>query len=507
MRKVVRNISRSSLLIPFFLIICVLVAFFLRLYHLDTNLFFGPEQGRDMLQIRNIVLNHKLTLIGSKTDIDGIFHGPLYYYLAAIPFFLTKGNPYGIAVFFITLYSLGTVLMYFLAKELFRKISIALIAVVLYSVSFEMIVYSRWLINVPLSLLFSMVFFYCLHRFLQSSRWNLVGVMGSYVLLGHSEFLNYIVFLVILIVTAFIFREKIAKKNWLICLGIVVVGLVVSVIHYIVFDLRHSFLITNAIIRLLLGYGGGETASLLATIGSIWNIFLYEWENIVGVPNTIVACIVAVICFFLFITSQKQKKNLFGKKLLIITIMSYIFVFTIARHIVLNQFFIGLIPVLLLMVAVALDRVITKNIFIGVILIVAFIFLNIFLLNASIPENKRVFFQTPQPLLKYEDELKIIHWVYKDTAGQPFSIQAFTIPYFWQDGWIYLFWYIGSQTYHQTPEPSNPKLYVIVQEVKSKQFFNDWYTNTINGWGEKVKSFSSGIISVELRILKSDLLQ
>src|ERR1035437_7359970 len=77
----------------FFLVILFFVSFWLRFAYLKDNLFFGPEQGIDFLVIKNLVVDHKLTLIGSKTDVSGIFHGPVYYYFASIPFFLSNGDP------------------------------------------------------------------------------------------------------------------------------------------------------------------------------------------------------------------------------------------------------------------------------------------------------------------------------------------------------------------------------------------------------------------------------
>lgn len=86
----------------FFIIVVVTTAFFLRFYLLSQNLFFGPEQGRDFLVIKDIVVNHKFTLIGSKTDIEGVFHGPFYYYLSSIPFLISRGSPF-FTMFFLVL--------------------------------------------------------------------------------------------------------------------------------------------------------------------------------------------------------------------------------------------------------------------------------------------------------------------------------------------------------------------------------------------------------------------
>src|SRR3989344_8542707 len=67
---------------------------------LNKNYIFGFDQGRDYLAVKSIVVDHKLTLIGSEigagsAGFQGIFHGPFYYYSLSLPFALTNGDPYG----------------------------------------------------------------------------------------------------------------------------------------------------------------------------------------------------------------------------------------------------------------------------------------------------------------------------------------------------------------------------------------------------------------------------
>lgn len=392
--------------------------------------------------------------------------------------------------------------MYALVKEFFQNKNLAIIAALVYAVSFEMIVFSRWLINVPLSIPFSILFFYFLHRFLRGSRWNLVGVMTAFTLLGHSEFLNYLLFGMTLLICAFFYRNEIKKKGLLFCAAVFIIGLFFSVFHYLLFDLRHQFLITHSIIQLLNGQGGASN-SLPFTINSLWEAFLYEWQNIAGVMNNFIAIILALICFTVFFSQTNTKQNQFTKSILAITFLSFIIVFIGARHPLLNQFLVGILPILVMMIAVSIYFVFKKYSVIGYALIVLFVYTHISLLASSIPGNKGMFFQSPQPFLKYSDEMNIVNWVYKDTKGEPFSIQAFTIPYFWQDGWEYLFWYVGNTYYHQTPKKELPKLYVVIQDVPSeKNFLNGWYKNTVSTWGEKITSYNSGILTVELRIPK-----
>lgn len=82
------------------LLLIFLSAFLLRWFKLSDNLFFGFEQGRDAFIIENIYRLKDFVLTGPSTSIGGVFHGSYYYYLMAIPYFLSSGNPQ-VAVLFL----------------------------------------------------------------------------------------------------------------------------------------------------------------------------------------------------------------------------------------------------------------------------------------------------------------------------------------------------------------------------------------------------------------------
>jgi hypothetical protein len=67
---------------------------------INKNALFGLDQGRDYLAAYNIVVHHKLTLIGAEAGsgvagISGIFHGPGYFYLMSVALILFHGDPVG----------------------------------------------------------------------------------------------------------------------------------------------------------------------------------------------------------------------------------------------------------------------------------------------------------------------------------------------------------------------------------------------------------------------------
>ena len=194
------------------LIVLFIIAFFLRIFLIDKNLFFGPEQGRDMLVVKDIVLNHKLVLIGPKTAIDGVFHGPLYYYLATIPFFIGRGNPLVISLFFIFLNSLTVFFIYLLGKELFGKRT-GFLSALFFTFSFGSIVMARWLSHPPLILPLSCIFFLFLAKFIKGDNRYLIPAAIFYALASQAELSDFIIFSFIVLFSVLVFRKRFFKKR------------------------------------------------------------------------------------------------------------------------------------------------------------------------------------------------------------------------------------------------------------------------------------------------------
>src|SRR5574337_631129 len=79
----------------------------------DGNFIFNMDNARDMVDVREMVVLHKLRLTGPTSGIEGFYNGPGWYYLLAIPFVLTGGSPYAEVILMITLWLIGG---YFLLK-------------------------------------------------------------------------------------------------------------------------------------------------------------------------------------------------------------------------------------------------------------------------------------------------------------------------------------------------------------------------------------------------------
>lgn len=482
-----------------FLITLFFAAFFLRTYLIPENLFFGPEQGRDFLAIKDIAVNHKLTLIGAKTDIDGIFHGPIYYYVATIPFLMSNGSPFFVSLFFIILSSLTVFLIYFLGKEMFNK-RVGMLSAIIFTFSFGAIVYSRWLSNPPLSIPLSALYFLFLYRFLKGDSLSLIWASIVFVLLGESELLNFIFFGITTLLIIIVFKSEFRKQklwNKIIGLSILIIG---SLGNYLLFDIRHNFLISKNFLRLVTG-GSGYYMSYPKSVLS--NLFRFNSSfSSFTVPFHLILSF-SMFLFGVILLIGLVKKNKNPTILLLLWLLAPLVILVILRHSVLEHFFVSIGLGAILLVALVIDSIWKKIRFFGLLSLLLVIGLNLYAWKISIPVNKNIFFQSTQPELKFSDQLKVIDKIYGRANGKPFSFQSYTIPYWSQEGWKYLFSYYGKQKYGYEPVSiSERTLFVIIQDDPSNiNFQKNWLENTVSKWGKLNNEFRYGILKIkELKI-------
>ncbi len=65
--------------IKWLLLVIIVLAIFLRVFNVKNTLLFHFDQGYHSLAIREIWENRSIKLLGHKTDIEGIYHGSIFY--------------------------------------------------------------------------------------------------------------------------------------------------------------------------------------------------------------------------------------------------------------------------------------------------------------------------------------------------------------------------------------------------------------------------------------------
>lgn len=477
--------------IKIYLISLCVIAFFLRFYGLSQNLFFGPEQGIDLLKIKEIALDYNPVLVGAKTDIAGIFHGPIYYYLAVIPFLISRGDPIFIAGFFIAINSLSVLIIYKIASELYDR-RVGIIASTLFAVSFGAISYSRWLSSHPLTIPLSCIFFLGIIMFLKGRRRYLFLASASFGLVGQAEFLNYLFFGVMLsLIIAVFWRSFLSEKKIFLAANIIIL-LFFALFNYMLFELRNNYIMTKSIIQLQTSPGYYLTVA--HSIQLTLNVFIYSVDELFLPSIPRIGFIISVIGVFLVVRS---KRNIV-KAVMPIWFFTPIFLLIILRHDVLNQFFVYAIVPGILLNALVWANLISWRKYLGYLIFALVLFVTLFVWVINIPSDKNMFYQSTQPDINIYDQNIIIDKIYQRMHGEDFSFQSYTIPYWSQQGWEYLFWQRGNQKYGYLPVNLNGKtLFVIVQDDPSgKSYQDNWLKNTVPKWGNQVDSFKQGVFTV-----------
>ncbi|OGM60094.1 hypothetical protein A3A75_01675 [Candidatus Woesebacteria bacterium RIFCSPLOWO2_01_FULL_39_10] len=122
------------------------LALYVRVYRTQDLLRFYFDQGRDALVIWQLWHEGKPFLIGPVTGLAGLFLGPFYYYLIAPFYLIDGGSPVYPAIFLAFLATAGIAVTYYIGWQMQSRIT-GLIAAIIASFSYYMVLAGRWLAN------------------------------------------------------------------------------------------------------------------------------------------------------------------------------------------------------------------------------------------------------------------------------------------------------------------------------------------------------------------------
>jgi hypothetical protein len=431
--------------ITFGILLCLFgISLFLRLYKSSDGLIFGYDQARDFFRARAIAQNHDLKLIGPETDIPGVHHGVGYYYFLALPLILS-GSPVNAIRFLALIHSLGIFLIYFAAKYIFQKKSTALISTFLFTFSFEMIQYGRWLSNPTMAVFTTLITYLGIYLWIKNKAWGLsLALFGA----GLSiHFQLFLVYLFILPVAAYlIYKPKINMKS--LVLGFVTVLFFLA--PFVVAEFKFNFQAIKAIGR----YLSNQSGEYVPVSGFILR-FLDRFSSLVFhtfLPvNPILALGLFVFLVWIVLHNQKgSERKIFN--FLIFWFMSTIPIFIFSSGALNAEFSLVAMAVCAIMIgAFSINYMLqSEKLFIwAIVILILFTITNIrFTLNHA--EDGAFIFSIQGPNT-YGLEQKVIDYTYKEAHGKPFSICTVTNPLFINTTWAYLYETYGKSKYGYLP--------------------------------------------------------
>ncbi len=420
-------------------------ALILRFLYFPDNIYFGFDQARDAFASQEI-LKGDLKIVGPPTALEGMFHGPLYYYFYAPIYFFSKGNPEAVSAFLRVINALGVFLIFVLGKVLFNK-KTGYFAAVLYGISFEQSQFAIYF-NHPALAVISMSFFYLglATLFFQKNKWGIALASFSLGLSIQFEFvLVYLLSIFILLMV--LYRESLPKinlKTYLISFGLFILAISSFIISEIMFQFRALKALLNLMFSLTKVNGEEQ---LLSTFLIILQRFI--GDNLINYGG--LTFLVSLILIGLFIWKMNDKtlrpKLLF---LLIWLIGGLIPYLSNSSSSPLYYYAVGASLSVLLFSSYLISTLYNNHKVLGLAILIIPLLSSFNLVTTYNPKGSIPTINVQSRML-LSDEKKVIDYIYKEAGKEPFSVNALSMPLYVNTTWSYLFKWYGQSKYSYLP--------------------------------------------------------
>lgn len=320
----------------------LLIAAFFRFYKLD--IFFIFEHDQDLLSwiVKDIWIERHLRLIGQLTSIEGVFIGPLFYYLA-VPFYVTFGmNPIS-AAYLASIIGLLTVLsIYFVFQRFFGKV-VGLFGALIYATSLGPVFFDKWAVPTQPTMLWCIWFLFAVFNLAEGKTKSLIIASILIGLIWHIH-IALLPLIPLFIFAFFLKKQKITPKIAVASLA----ALVFLTLPFWLFEIKQNFLQTKSLIfskggagEILVGWE--RLLKILDATGIIFrDAFFKGWE----IPKYLVLG----ASIFLFIFSIYKKLLTKKQILLIVSWIALVFLVQMITKNPISEYYVSnltIIPILL----------------------------------------------------------------------------------------------------------------------------------------------------------------
>lgn len=430
------------------MIVTLLISFLLRIAPIFVNqIYFWFDQGLDMVLVKQLVIDHDISLTGRYSGLAGVLMGPLYTWVLSVPFILGQGNPAANVIFFSVVCTLSVYATYLFLKKNINPASA--VFVLLFLCFAPIYTFGSQVIASPHPLIFLFIFFIWFSYAIFVSQKTIFFVpLGLLIGIFFQLEIGFAIFtlpVIILLIITFKKFELLTDKFFY--LGIIFGAL--TFLPQLLFDLRHDFLITNSLVNLLTGKSQNLYSAPLplperfvSRLGSFWEdfqsfaLYIKPWYLKIILP-------LISLYGWLLIVKDRRRPELNLAKILLVTLLGFFIGFTFYPGPLWTWYRSGLPIVYILLLIVPLGVVWTKTKSVGILAIILIVLsINQALSSGGVSKNDNA---------NLQNQLAAIDHVYKLANGRPFAYYAYTPPvydYLWQ---YHFFWY-GQKKYGYLPK-------------------------------------------------------
>jgi 4-amino-4-deoxy-L-arabinose transferase-like glycosyltransferase len=405
---------------------------------------FGYDEVEDLIHVKRIAFNKDLVVIGKAIYGDpNIRHGVLSYYFMAPAAILFHQDPSGIALWN-GLFNLFTaVVVYFIAKSIFKDPRISITATVLYVFSYLAVEYSGWVCHPVFAPLFVSLFFLGIWKLVEEKPWGLFMSLTFMGLAIQSD-LMFVYLLPIFILYFFIFRPKYPGLK-MIFLSLASFFLTTATIIYT--ELKFNFSGVRTVLHFSANFEEGRSSFFERFSLFLQKFFEMFADNVIPEQPKLSLFIAIFTVLIIIISLLKSKKT---ERLKIGFLLLYLFSSAVTLFIGFHNkpwSFIGILPAVSLAMSYVVVKL-RKNILIVmvVMLITYFNLQEVF----ELKENNKLFMAVPKSSF-LSSQLKVIDYTYQSSEGKRFALDAVTYPLYVNTYWSYDYPWYGIKKYGYLP--------------------------------------------------------
>jgi len=488
--------------LAFLIFFLILLAFFPRgVEVLNGNPVFSFDQGRDYLAVKNIVVDHKLTLIGAElgagsAGISYLFHGPFYYYTLAIPFLFLAGDPRGGVIVMFLLSFASVFLGLYITWKIFKNLYAGLVSAFLIAISPPLVTQARFVWNSYPSTFFILLSFFFTYKIPEKKYlYTFLAAFFAGFVYNYEFAIAVPLSIALLSYSIFIFKKNVSHYL------VLVAGFLLAYSPMLAFEFRHDF----QGIRSALSYTGSRSGILDTFISiqpyiidhynSFVNNFLSTFIIDIGKTNPIPWLIFLFVSIYLLKNEKKDHIRKFMLYLISLIPFSFL-VFLNLKNSVWDYYLVHLhLAYIFLFTYIIYASYTQKNR--ALFAIFGLIFL-VIVADRTLVAYKTTVYDISDygGVAKLNGKVDAIDAIYKDAKGEPFGLFVFSPPVYVYP-YDYVAWWYGNRKYGYLPTQSKEGLfYLLIEPDPNKPWtYKGWIETVIkSGNVDWIKTMPSGFI-------------
>lgn len=274
--------SRKLKLELFLLAAVLAVAIFFRFWQIRDYVVFLGDEGRDMIVMRDMLVERRPTFLGPTASVGGFYLGPIYYWMAAPFLLLARFDPIGPAYLVAVVGVLTVFILYKFLKEAVG-FGPAILAASLYAVAPLIVRYSRssWNPN-PLPF-FALLLIYFLYLGIKNLKEKTHSKSYLYFLAAGAAFgvcvqLHYLA-TILLAITATVIIVNTNFRKWPLFFIFASSGFLITFSPFLLFEIKNDFPNFQTILEFVtrgttVGYKSTNYFWIISNVGNIFLEFL-----------------------------------------------------------------------------------------------------------------------------------------------------------------------------------------------------------------------------------------